>query len=203
MLQFHLSKNAAKDLKPHLSESSKPALGTMQWYGHRVTIMHRKCLLMMEMQSRYCMVFAGLTKPGFEQFPELFAERLQNEVVSICQLEDQRAYQLAELIQEMSQEQHYQIGSDRSVQAHINQAVDELSFMANFQEGRLPELDEEQFGCGVRINQTPRKTKSDKDFFFPLEKFRDFWLGMLEFSKMKLEPQHTELPDNVVPFRRH
>jgi len=58
------------------------------------------------------------------------------------------------------------------------------------------------FGLGVRVNERIRRRKGDKGYFVPLQVFRDFWLGMLEFSPERSAPASTELPDNVVPFRR-
>lgn len=201
MLQFYLSKTLAGDLHNHLAEPQAALPGAMQWYGHRVTVQRRKCVLMMELQSRYCIVFAGLTKPDFENFTELFVERVWREAVSICQLDDDQSARLALLARLVGEQQHYQTGSDRSVQAHLRQAADDLYYIAN-QAGRLPDSAEEQFGCGVKINQMLRKCKGDKDYFVPLKLFRSFWLSMLEFDQQRQTEKERELPDNVVPFRR-
>ncbi len=190
-------------MKMHIADPIEINPGAMQWYGHRVTVMRRKCVLMMEFKSRYCMVFAGLTKPDFENFPGLFVDRLWREAVSICQLDDMQSEHLAALVHIVAEQQHYQLGSDRSVQAHMRQAADDLDYMVNYRVGRLPEAGEEAFGCGVKINEMLRKCKGDKDYFVPLEEFRDFWLGMLEFSDTKQEQDNHNLPDNVVPFRQH
>jgi hypothetical protein len=202
MLQFYLSQTLAVDMQKHLAEPVAAIPGAMQWYGHRVMLLRRKCVLMMELQSRYCMVFAGLTKPDFENFPDLFVERLWREVVSICQLDDEQSARLASLALLVGERQRYQAGSNRSVQAHLRQAATDLDYMVNYQVGRLPDAIEEQFGCGVKINQSLRKYGDDKDWFVPLEEFRDFWLNMLEFEEEMRAKKERELPDNVVPFRR-
>ena len=201
MLQFHLSKTLAGDLKMHVADPITASPTAMQWYGHRITLMHRKCVLMMEYKSRYCMVFSGLTKPDFENFPELFLDRLWREVVSVCQLDDTQSERLAALVHLVAEKQHYQPGSDRSVQAHLRQAAEELHYMVNDKVGRLPGPGEE-FGCGVRINEMLRKRKEDKDYFVPLEVFRDFWLGMFEYTGQRQTPDKRDVADNVVPFRR-
>jgi len=85
-------------MKMHLEPPLEVSRGAMQWYGHSVTIMRRKCVLIMESQSRYCMIFTGMTKPDFEGFPERFIDRMWREVVSICQLDDDQSEMLAELV---------------------------------------------------------------------------------------------------------
>ncbi len=203
MLQFHLSRTLSGDLKKHLSDSLDTDAGAMQWYGHRVTVMKRKCVLMMELRSRYCMLFAGLTKQDFDRFPDLFADRLWREVLSICLLDDEHSSQLASLALLTGEQQRYQLGSNRSIQTHLRQAAEHLHDIANQQMGRLPQSGEEQFGCGVQINETLRKCKGDKDYFVPLDRFRDFWLGMLKFQQTQQAQKKKRVPDNVLPFRRH
>ncbi|MDA1302312.1 MAG: hypothetical protein O2868_19840 [Proteobacteria bacterium] len=75
MIQIHTSKALAADLKAQLAEVPAGP-GAMQWYAHRVYVLRCKCVVAMEAQSRYAMIFTGLTKPDFEMFPELFLERL-------------------------------------------------------------------------------------------------------------------------------
>ncbi len=202
MLQFHLSKDLASDMKVHLASPQAINPASLQWYGHRVTIMRRKCVLMMELQSRYCMIFTGMTKPDFERFPERFIERLWHEAVSICQLDDERSEMLAELVFSVAEDQHYQVGYDLSVQSHIRQMVEEIKSYVHHYAGRLPASDEEMFALGVNVNERIRKRKGDKDYFVPLKVFRDFWLGMLALAPQDEVPDVGELPDNVVPFRR-
>src|SRR5512139_3051011 len=96
-MQIHLSKALATDLKSHLIEAPTD-LHAMQWYGHRVTVLRRKCVILMESRSRYAMVFTGLTKPDFARFPERVRERLWREALSICQLEDEQSARLAALV---------------------------------------------------------------------------------------------------------
>jgi hypothetical protein len=183
MLQFHLSKILAQDLKMHVEEPVPVSPGALQWYGHRITVMHRKCVLMMEYQSRYCMVFAGLTKPDFENFPRLFSDRLWREVVSICELDDAQSEDLAILVNLAAEQQYYQVGSDRSVQAHLRQAADEFEILVYHHMGRLPERGVEEFNCGAESNKFLRKRKEDKDYFIPLEVFRELWIGLLEYRQ--------------------
>lgn len=192
MVQLHVSKSLTTDLKSHLADVSAD-LRAMQWYGHRVQVMRRKCVILMEARSRYAMLFAGLTKPDFARFPELIRDRLRREAVAICRLDDERSAQLAALVDLIAQPIQIMPGSDRSVQAHINDVVWHLEWMAG-EIGALPANDGDAFGFGMRMNQMLRKCKGERDFFSPLAAMREFWLGLLAHAAPR--------PDNVVPFRR-
>lgn len=206
MLKFHLSKTLSKDLSMHLAEPLTDSNAAMQWYAHRVTVLRRKCIIAMELQSRYCMVFCGLTKKEFAAFPDTFQEQLWREAVTVCQLDELQADKLAAPIHIIGDEQHYQSGSDRSVQAHINDVAWHLKDMAE-EIGFLPESPEDAFGFGVKVNELLRICKGDKDYFRPIDEFRGFWLEMLdEVELLKAETEElapaTTLPGNVLPFRQ-
>ncbi len=87
MLQFYLSKTLASDMSHSLGEPLAAIPGAMQWYGHRVTVFGRTYVLIMELQSRYCMLFSNLTELDFENFNQLFVDRLWRKTVSICSFE--------------------------------------------------------------------------------------------------------------------
>lgn len=190
MIQIHTSKALAADLKAHLTEVPASP-GAMQWYAHRVYVLRRKCVITMEAQSRYAMVFTGLKKTDFEHFPVLFLDRLMREALSVCQLDDEQSEHLAALVMLLGESIQISQGSDRSVQAHMNDVARELDWMSH-DIGYLPEQDSHEFNFGLRVNQTLRKRKGDKDYFYPLEELRGFWLGLLEYEAPR--------PDNVVPL---
>ena len=183
MIQFYLSNALSSDLKMHLEEKSEPDFQALQWYAHRVTIDRRKCVITMERQSRYTIVFCGLTKPDFENFPQIFQERLWREVVSITQPEDDDLHIISDLALDISVEHHYQAGTDRSVMAHINQVAELLEIIVTHYGEALPLTDSDAFAFGIRANETPRKRKNDKDYFYPIEVFRELWLGMFNIIK--------------------
>jgi hypothetical protein len=178
------------DLKRHLTDTPF-GQGAMQWYAHRVTVLRRKCLILVEWRSRYAMVFTGLVKDDFKHFPAIFHDRLLREALSVCQLGEVQTEKLAQLVDMVCEEIQICPGTDRSVQAHINEIARDLKYLAA-EIGFLPEDDRREFNFGLRINQMPRKTKEDKEYFYPLEVYRDFWLGMLK---------QVGLPaTNVIPF---
>lgn len=178
MLQLHISKSLTPDLKSHMCDSSDNP-GAMQWYAHRVHVLRRKCVIVMERESRYAILFNGLTRPDFARFPELLRGRLFREVLSICHLQNDQAARIAALVDLVTDPVEVMPGNDRSVQSHINQVVFEFDWMAQ-EIGALPESEDQEFNFGLRINQTPRKRKGDRNYFIPMEVFQGFWSGLLE-----------------------
>lgn len=177
MLHFHLSKNLEKDFAPHIAPNAIAALHPQHWYLQKINVLRRKCVLAIEEKSRYAMVFCGLTKNEFAHFPEIFQERLWRESMSICQMEDD-ANARSDLVLSTSQLQTYEIGSDRSVQAHLKDAI--WRFQWDIEEvGRLPETGEEHFIAGLRINDTIRTIRGSKTWIVPVEQFRTGWLRLL------------------------
>ena len=137
MLQLHISKSLTPDLKSHMCDYSDNP-GAMQWYAHRVHVLRRKCVIVMERESRYAILFNGLTRPDFARFPELLRGRLFREVLSICHLQNDQAARLAALVDMVTDPVEVMPGNDRSVQSHINQVVFEFDWMAQ-EIGALPE----------------------------------------------------------------
>lgn len=203
MLQFHLSKILSKDMAQLMSDTNDIYSDAMQWYVHRVTIMRRKCLIAMELQSRYAMVFCGLSRLELRDFPSIFVERLLQEAVFICQQDEEQTAKLAAVVELIGEEYLCQIGSDRSVMAHINQVAEELKYAADRLAGRLPENDEECLGFDVRVNQQLRKRKGQTDYFVPLAIFRDSWLGMLEYVDGQQALHDRRSVKNGLSFQLH
>ncbi len=187
MIQFNLSAALTKELSHLVTESEAmshaPAL---IWYAHVVIIARRKCIIAMELQSRYAMVFCGLTQKDFAVFPSMFKDRFWREVCSICQaphpLPEPETERLAALVKMMADKQCFQKGNNPSVSTHIKQVKEELEFLVKYQRQTLPTGDEAEFKFGLKTNEILRKRKGDKDYFYPIAVFRDFWLGLLNHT---------------------
>ncbi len=204
MIDFHLSKILAKDLNMHLSEVTTAQSSGLQWYAHRVTIARRKCIIAMELQSRYAMVFCGLTKTEFEYFPEIFQDRLWREVISLCELDDDDDIaEMSELVLNISVEQHYDTSNNRSVQSHIRQVADELSWMVDNDVYRLPMSGTEAFAFGLSANEMLRSTSERKDYFQPFLVFRDFWIGLLQHVRQQSAEKYTSQKKQVSPREKN
>ena len=191
----------------HLLEGVEPIvdqhLRAMQWYAHRVTVKRRKCVIVMELQSRYALVFCGLTQRDFEQFPETFRTRLICEVASICQLGDDAQKELTPLVVAQAEQQVFQTGSDSDIQVHIQNVAWSLNEWAD-EHGQLPTGDGECFDFDVFINQQLRTRREDEPPFEPMERFRRFWSTMSGLMKLgegrrRLATERS-VPNNVLPF---
>ena len=127
-MHFYASSIFAKDaglteLTPQPELNATPG---QHWFVHRVILERRKCLLAMEEQTRFVLLFCGLTKPDFAQFPALFADRLWRTVVAVCEVPDAQFGLVRERIFSLCMNPVWHKFLDRSVQSHIRQAAFEL-----------------------------------------------------------------------------
>lgn len=184
MLQINLSTAAAKLLKPHLSTQPSRSPASLQWYAHVLEIKGEQYILAMEWQSRYAMLFYCEDQQMLTDFPLQFKDRLWREACAVSHseppLSDIDLDRLGALAVMMGDDQTYVKGHDASVSSHISQVSDLLY------NGPMPRSDEACFRFGIKANQMLRKRKQDKDYFKPIEVFRDFWLGLLEQTRAKV-----------------
>lgn len=82
MLAILTSATLSKDIRS-LDDALDADTGALVWYGHRVTIEWRKCVVLMEAASRYGVLFTALTKPDFQRLGERLAARLPGELARI------------------------------------------------------------------------------------------------------------------------
>lgn len=181
-MHFHLSANAAQDLKvkDFAPDSDDGTPSAQHWYVHRVTILRRKQVIAMEAQSRYALVFCGVTKPFFENFTNIFADTLWRHIVSLCNVPDTDWGRVKVMTAAMCAENVYHKGLDRSLQAHIKDAALQMEWRMEF--GELPPVitDPSQlFELPFFINKTPRTRHGEKQCIFPYEEFQRQWKSVL------------------------
>jgi hypothetical protein len=187
MIQFHLSKAAAEDLKQLVEPAAPINYQAMQWYLHRVTVARRKCIVAMEQQSRYALVFCGLTKKEFAEFPQLFsywfalhALACMADIVGDDELMEQHVLEVAA---GLAAGQTYQLGSDRSVNAHIRQVVDFLKILVEVDGYPLPVEPRDTAMFLMRANDTLYRIGKNGDWFRPVAEFSQFWMGLFDVIK--------------------
>lgn len=204
MIQFHLSKDAAKDLK-HLLGAPEPVnYQAMQWYVHRVTIARRKVVVAMEKQSRYALVFCGLTKKELADFGQLFTYWFSINALACVvnkvgedELLEQHVIEVASAI---AAGQTYQEGYDRSVTAHIRQVVDLLRLFVERDGYPLPVEPRDTALFLMRANETLYRVGKAGEWFIPMEEFTRFWLELFEFvPELSLTPLTQPKPSVGVP----
>lgn len=212
MMQIHVSKRLGQTLKPLLAPAGQPDLQALQWYAHLVTVADADCVIVMEQQSRYALIFCDLSRRELANFPDMLKDRLWREVALLAQLESPLAKRelafLIELAAGIGGRQSYSLGTDSSVLSHIRQVKEQLEYLVYDEALPLPVAADDAVRFGLAVNDTMRSRKSTRDWFVPLEVFRDFWLGLLDHvsqAQAKIAPERHYIAPNViaVDFARH
>ena len=163
---------------PHLIDvDGEPARYVQQWLVHFVRIQRKPCVVVMDIETRYAMVFPVLKKGDPEGFLNAFATRLMNEMVrassSVDMITDFEAM-FARFI-EVNQRFLFVRRAERSTQTHLKDAVWHFEDDCH-ENARVPETHEDCAVIDARINQMPRRTKARKDYFVPEKEMLCAWL---------------------------
>ena len=182
MIQLHLTKKFHEDLTKAgcaMPEADNKDEG-WHWYAHRITLMRKKCVIVMDEECRYALIFFGLKKSDFAHFEQVLVSRITAEASWMCDLPNPGANEmLLEKVRQKCTGVFFDRKSNRSVQAHIRQVALEIEYFVHFQAERLPELAEEEFGLGLKINDTYRKRQQDKDYFVPIKRWHESLLALI------------------------
>ncbi|HAT6979531.1 TPA: hypothetical protein F8R96_16355 [Legionella pneumophila] len=149
------------------------------WMVHVKKFGHRNVILAMDTDSRFCMLFWGLKKGNIQKFLEQFHNRFSLHIIAFINMGGQDETLLnasMELFLKNHHEYAFVPRGDRSVQAHINDALMNLQYEQYRWEDDIP-TEEELFISDLRHNDTPRKRKQDKDYIFPTEILFSTWLS--------------------------
>ncbi|MCK5826836.1 MAG: hypothetical protein KAG93_07365, partial [Desulfuromusa sp.] len=182
MIQLHMTKKFHEDLSKSgcaLSETHDQTAG-WHWYAHRITLLRKKCVIVMEEECRYALIFFGLKKLDFAHFEQLLTSRIIAEASWLCDLPQPKENEiLIEKVQQKCSGIFFDRKSNRSVQAHIRQVAQELEYLVHFIDENLPEPGKEALELGLRINDSYRKKQQDKDYFVPLKCWRESLLTLI------------------------
>lgn len=166
-----------EEAEAQLSVSPTKQERILQWAVHMVRIRRKPCVLVMEAETRYAMIFTGLKKGDPTEFIGEMIMRLTNEMAfaaaDLSVMADFSSMTASFLDQHRTF--RFFLRSDRSVQTHLNDVAWHLHDQAAMAQG-LPGGHEE---CGMFdefINDTLRSTKSRKDYFVPAEEMLISWL---------------------------
>lgn len=167
---------------PKLAITEEPILHDHQhwhWMVHVTKFGHRNVLLAIDSDSRFCMLFWGLRKGNIENFLEQFHERFSLHIIAVINMGGQNE-KILETSMKIFLENHHEYAfvqrGDRSVQAHINDALMNLQYEQHRWEDDVP-TEEELFISDLRHNDTLRKRKQDKDYILPTEVLFSTWLS--------------------------
>ncbi len=191
---------------PKLALTDEPCLHDhMRWHWmvHAKKFSRKNVLVVVDTESRFCMVFWGLKKGDVQAFLEQFHERLWLHLTALIQLaeEDESVLEagVKTFLQHHNQYAFLQRG-DRSVQGHINDMFFGIECERYYWECDEPG-DEELFITDLKQNDTPRKRKQDKDYIFPYCELFQTWLPLytsldknaIEHAIKRYQEKHREL----------
>lgn len=140
---------------------------------------HKNVLLAMDSDSRFCMLFWRLRKGNIINFIEQFYERFGLHVIAFFNMGGLGETMFEKDMNTFLKNHHeyaFTQRGDRSVQAHINDALMSLEYEQYRWEDDDP-TEEELFISDLRNNDAPRKRKQDKDYIFPTEILFNTWLS--------------------------
>ena len=186
-MHYYLSANAAKDLgvSNFTSASEEHAEFSQHWYAHRVLIERRKCFIAMESQTRYALIFCGVTKPVLNKFPLLFADRLWRHIVSLCEVADSDFEHIKQMATNLCSDITLHKGLNKSIQAHITDVAHQLEW--DLSRYGFPDDPGQEFYLCLKANQTPRTRYGEKGFILPIEEFQRLWCEILGVAPAKNE----------------
>ena len=160
------SPHPAEDLPFLIGADGQPPRVVQQWLVHLVRVRRKPVVMVMDIETRYAMVFTGLKRGEPAAFIEALVTRLANEMVLAAQSVEMLADFDAMLAQFAVTHDRFQFvrRAERSTQAHLKQALWDFELCCEDM-GRLPESHEECARIDAYINDTPRCVKGRKGFF--------------------------------------
>lgn len=185
MLLFHCTKDAIEALtathqgKTHCwVDNAPPPEGAQPWGWqlHAVKIARRQVLVAMHGDTRFVMVFWGLKKGDGKTLLSMFYERVANHLIWLAEdsgvMDRPAARNMFDRLMRSHGSFRFHSGSDRSVQAHINEVVRLCRQAVADNGGDLPDNYEQAGMFDVFLNQGIRRVKGG-DYFMPA----DAWLS--------------------------
>ncbi|MDF0605829.1 hypothetical protein HZU77_009205 [Neisseriaceae bacterium TC5R-5] len=149
------------------------------WQWHLIEAHRKPCLLAMDVETRYVMLFTGLRQGDIATLTQQFIERLLNQQ---CMAAEQLGIAtradfnpMMNRLRSLHQETRFVLHSDRSVLAHINEVAQDLIFLAELYNG-LPKGHEECGSFDEDHNRFIRHCKTRAEHFCPEEEMLCFWL---------------------------
>jgi hypothetical protein len=119
LITIQCTKKLAAELNVPLSEVPASAVQSLYgWHAHLFLFKRRKCVLVMNNESRYNFVIYGLVKADFKRFNELVLEHIQLNL-----LKDGMSQKQIDIYLDEHKEFYYSPTSDRSIISQINEMI--------------------------------------------------------------------------------
>lgn len=150
MIELQLSANVS-DMLPRVSYRPQFSDG-WQWSGHGCKLLDHDCLLLLEHQSHYMMLFVDLNMSDYEAFQQIWQRRLLAEALTVADLDSIAECDLQIELLNRSEFLFVTEGQSSSKTEALAEVEYGLSVLAQ-QYGRLPANESEEFRWGVVLNQ--------------------------------------------------
>ncbi|RKF15557.1 hypothetical protein DBZ36_14305 [Alginatibacterium sediminis] len=175
-----------QSLLPSIAINSATLFGHWQWQIHRFDFEGQDCVLCLEQNSSYSMLFFDLSADDYANFQQVWQYRLLAEAISIADLSELQSSELqSQLMEQCSNvwltQRSFADGCNSLIDA---QAVLEVKYLLK----KLLETDEclaqtaaQEFDWGVRINRARRQHQQS-----PYELFKSYCHNLCKFEAMGL-----------------
>ncbi|MFM2485883.1 DUF6933 domain-containing protein [Celerinatantimonas yamalensis] len=150
MIELQLTTQVTQAL-PRALTSINPARG-WGWSGHQFSIAGRDCLLLLEHQSLYVMLFVGLSASDYAAFQQVWQRRLLAEMLTVAELDPLQSSSLQIAVLEHSDALLLSDAQHLDEHPHLAKAVQGVKLLAT-RYGHLPNNESEEFRWGVILNQ--------------------------------------------------
>ena len=172
------SADLASDAELLRDHSGERVAHIQQWVVHLVRVRRQPCVIAMEAQTRYAMLFTGLRKGDVAGFINRLVERLANEMAFAAGdtgMASDLEVLMAEFLAQHGEFRFFQ-RPERSVQAHLNDVAWQLKEQVTTADD-LPQGHEQCAVFDAFANRLLRSTRDKKDYFVPAEEMLVDWLS--------------------------
>lgn len=160
-------------------EEDEPGDLVEQWLVHAITVQRKHVLIVMHIETRYCMIFAGAKKADVAGFIQRFSERWLYGLMRHATQNDLFPWIDGELMQQRYEqacsEYVFYKRRHRGAQKHI----DDIAWIFQDYAAEWGELPPDEYVAGrfdAQMNDTPRLSKGHKDYYWPDEEMISHWL---------------------------
>jgi hypothetical protein len=148
------------------------------WLVHCVSVKRQKYLLVMDYNTRYCMVMLAPRKGDVASFINDFEGHLYLNIMGITAPHNMDVKEVAESLEachELGNGAVFYQRNDRSAQAHINDVSWRVE--RHCYEDFMLEEEEDLLDFNLFTGEIPRRVKGHKDYFYPVQAFLLQWLN--------------------------
>lgn len=160
-------------------EDDEPVEFSEQWLVHAITVQRKHVLLVIHVQTRYCMIFAEAKKADVEGFVRRFTERWINGLIHHAGQHDILRWvedePMMERFEKSNREYVLYKRRHRGAQKHI----DDISWFFQDCAAEWGTLPPDEYAAGrfdARMNDFLRGSKGQKDYYCPSEEMMVHWL---------------------------